>query len=261
MARSTFYYNLKASNRKDQYLAIKKRIIEIYNQHNGRYGYRRITIQLCNEGCHINHKTVFKLMKDLGLKAIIREKKYRSYRGEIGKIAPNIINRDFSCDKPYTKLATDVTEVKINGVKGYISPIMDMYNGEILDYTFSERPDLEMVISMVNKTFSHLNVAKGAVLHSDQGFHYQNHKYKILLEKYGITQSMSRKGNCLDNAMMENFFGIMKSELLYLYEFSDIEHFKSEFEKYIYYYNNTRIKLRLNGMSPVQYRTHHSINY
>ena len=133
MARSTFYYNLKASNRKDQYLAIKKRIVEIYNQHNGRYGYRRITIQLCNEGCHINHKTVFKLMKDLGLKAIIREKKYRSYRGEIGKIAPNIINRDFSCDKPYTKLATDVTEVKINGVKGYISPIMDMYNGEILE--------------------------------------------------------------------------------------------------------------------------------
>lgn len=107
-------------------------------------------------------------MKDLGLKAIIRMKNYRSYKGEIGEIAPNIINRDFYCDKPYTKMATDVSEVKINGVKGYIS--------------------------MVNKTFSHLNIAEGAILHPDQGFHYQNHRYRSLLEKYGITQSIQEKG-------------------------------------------------------------------
>ena len=255
MARSTFYYNLKKSKQPEPYLIEKERIKQIYNQHKGRYGYRRITLQLCNEGYHLNHKTVYKLMGDLKLKAKIRIKKYRSYKGEVGRIAPNIINRDFYCDRPYEKLATDVTEVKINGVKGYLSPIMDMYNGEIIDYTFSQSPDLEMVLSMVNKVFSSIKIGQNTILHSDQGYHYQNPRYRALLNKYGIIQSMSRKGNCLDNAMMENFFGIMKAELLYLHEFKDIDHFKKELKSYIHYYNNDRIKLRLKGKSPVQYRT------
>ena len=194
MARSTFYYNLKKSKQPEPYLIEKERIKQIYNQHKGRYGYRRITLQLCNEGYHLNHKTVYKLMGDLKLKAKIRIKKYRSYKGEVGRIAPNIINRDFYCDRPYEKLATDVTEVKINGVKGYLSPIMDMYNGEIIDYTVSQSPDLEMVLSMVNKVFSSIKIGQNTILHSDQGYHYQNPRYRALLNKYGIIQSMSRKG-------------------------------------------------------------------
>ena len=129
MARSTFYYNLKKSKQPEPYLIEKERIKQIYDQHKGRYGYRRITLQLRNEGYLLNQKTVYKLMGELKLKAKIRIKKYRSYKGEIGRIAPNIINREFYCDRPYEKLVTDVTEVKINGVKGYLSPIMDMYNG------------------------------------------------------------------------------------------------------------------------------------
>jgi putative transposase len=258
VARSTFYYNLKKSKQPEPYLIEKERIKQIYDQHKGRYGYRRITLQLRNEGYLLNQKTVYKLMGELKLKAKIRIKKYRSYKGEIGRIAPNIINREFYCDRPYEKLVTDVTEVKINGVKGYLSPIMDMYNGEIIDYTFSRIPDLEMVLSMVKKVFSRIKIGQFTILHSDQGCHYQNPRYRALLNKYGIIQSMSRKGNCLDNAMMENFFGIMKAELLYLQEFADMEHFKKELDRYIYYYNNSRIKLRLNGLSPVLFRT---LNY
>ena len=117
MARSTFYYNLKKSKQPEPYLIEKERIKQIYDQHKGRYGYRRITLQLRNEGYLLNQKTVYKLMGELKLKAKIRIKKYRSYKGEIGRIAPNIINREFYCDRPYEKLVTDVTEVKINGVK------------------------------------------------------------------------------------------------------------------------------------------------
>ena len=130
-----------------------------------------------------------------------------------------------------------------------------MYNGEIISYTISDRPDLHMVMSMVNSAIKRTKPKEGLVLHSDQGWHYQHMQYQLTLKRNGIIQSMSRKGNCLDNAMMENFFGIMKSELLYLQEFKDMDHFKQELRKYIRYYNNDRIKLRLKGKSPVQYRT------
>ena len=132
-----------------------------------------------------------------------------------------------------------------------------MYNGEIVTYTITSRPDLKMVIDMVNQAVRKIHPSEGLVMHSDQGWHYQHVKYQSTLKKHGITQSMSRKGNCLDNAMMENFFGIMKTELLYSHQWSSMDEFKKELRKYIWYYNNERIKLRLNGMSPVQYRTQH----
>ena len=152
-------------------------------------------------------------------------------------------------------MATDVTEFKVADRKAYLSPIIDMFNGEIIAYTISDRPDLKMVMDMMYLAKRKINNTSGVMLHSDQGWHYQHMQYQQTLKKYGITQSMSRKGNCLDNAVMENFFGIMKSELLYLQEFSDMEVFKRELRKYINYYNNDRIKLKLNGKSPVQYRT------
>lgn len=223
--------------------------------HSMRYGYRRVYQQLRNEGYTINHKTVQRLMQEMNLKSKVRKVRYLSYRGEVGKTAPNILNRDFKAVRPNQKWATDVTEFKVADRKAYLSPIMDMFNGEIVAYTISDRPDLKMVMDMMSTAKRKVKSTNGVILHSDQGWHYQHMKYQQRLKKYGIIQSMSRKGNCLDNAVMENFFGIMKSELLYLQQFSDMEVFKCELRKYINYYNNERIKLKLNGKSPVQYRT------
>ena len=167
----------------------------------------------------------------------------------------NLLNREFDATRPNQKWATDVTEFKVADRKAYLSPIIDMFNGEIIAYTISDRPDLKMVMDMMHSAKRKIKDTSGVMLHSDQGWHYQHMQYQQTLKKYGITQSMSRKGNCLDNAVMENFFGIMKSELLYLHQFSDMEVFKRELRKYINYYNNDRIKLKLNGKSPVQYRT------
>ena len=215
--------------------------------------------QLRNEGFLINHKTVYRLMKEENLKNVRRRNKYRSYKGEVGKTAPNILDRDFGTTAPNRKWTTDVTQISIGMDKCYLSPILDMYNGEIVSYTISDHPDLKMVMDMLEKAFVAREVGVGLMLHSDQGWHYQHRSYQKSLQDHKIVQSMSRKGNCLDNAMMENFFGIMKSELLYPNTFRDMEHFKQELRKYISYYNNDRIKLRLKGMSPVQYRTHYAV--
>ena len=223
--------------------------------HGMRYGYRRVYQQLRNEGYTINHKTVQRLMQEMNLKSKVRKVRYLSYRGEVGKTAPNILNRDFKAVRPNQKWATDVTEFKVADRKAYLSPIMDMFNGEIVAYTISDRPDLKMVMDMMSTAKRKVKSTNGVILHSDQGWHYQHMKYQQRLKRYGIIQSMSRKGNCLDNAVMENFFGIMKSELLYLQQFSDMEVFKCELRKYINYYNNERIKLKLNGKSPVKHRT------
>ena len=255
MARSTYYYNIAHLEPADKYQAVRKRISEIFAQHNKRYGYRRVYIQLRNEGYAINHKTVQKLMQEMQLKSAVRRVRYRSYKGDVGRVATNVLERDFTAQAPNRKWATDVTEFKIGDKKAYLSPILDMYNGEIISYTISDSPDLRMVMNMVNSAIKKVKPQEGLVLHSDQGWHYQHTQYQLALKRNGIIQSMSRKGNCLDNAMMENFFGIMKSELLYLQEFKDMDHFKQELKRYIHYYNNDRIKLRLKGKSPVQYRT------
>jgi transposase InsO family protein len=144
--------------------------------------------------------------------------------------------------------------VTIEGRKAYLSPILDMFDGEILAYTITQVPNMEMVLGMLNQMYEHIKLPEGVVLHSDQGWHYQHIAYQNSLKKHGIIQSMSRKGNCLDNAMMENFFGLMKSELLYPGKYTSMEVFIKDLKEYIEYYNNERIKLRLNGMSPVQYR-------
>ena len=187
---------------------------------------------------------------------MVRIKKYRSYKGEIGKVAPNLIQRDFKATAPNQKWTTDITEFSLFGKKLYLSPILDMYNSEIISYNISERPTLHQVMDMLDKAFDKLPDNTHLVFHSDQGWQYQHKTYQYRLKEKGIKQSMSRKGNCLDNSIMENFFGLLKSELLYLKEFKSIEEFKNELERYIYYYNNKRIKGKLKGMSPVQYRTH-----
>jgi putative transposase len=235
---------------------LKEIIQSIYDEHEGRFGYRRIRDELRNRKLIVNHKKVKRIMDELGLKCLVRMKKYRSYKGTVGKIAPNILDRNFKSDKPNEKWVTDITEFKLFGEKLYLSPILDLYNGEIITYTLGSRPTYSLVSTMLEQAFKKLKGKEELLIHSDQGWHYQMKKYQLSLSERGITQSMSRKGNCYDNAVIENFFGIMKSELLYLKEFESVEHFKRELEKYIDYYNHKRIKAKLKGMSPVQYRVH-----
>ena len=212
-------------------------------------------MQLRKERHNVNHKTVAKLMNEMGLYARKPKLRYHSYKGEVGKVAPNVLQRDFEADAPNRKWTTDVTQVDIRGKKCYLSPILDMWNGEVISYVISDHPDLKMVVDMLQKAFrKHQNLGD-LIMHSDQGWHYQHTRYQNLLREHGIIQSMSRKGNCLDNAMMENFFGLMKNELLYPNRWEDIEDFKAALKQYIRYYNTERIKLKLK-MSPVQYRTH-----
>ena len=260
MARSSFYYHQKQSKLTDKYKTIKELIKSIYQKHKGRYGYRRITDELQNKGIIINHKTVFRLMNLLGLKSIIRVKKYKSYKGEQGKIVPNILERNFTATAPNQKWATDITEFSVCGRKLYLSPIIDLFNQEIISYELTERPLFNQVVMMLKKAFKKIPNNTNLVLHSDQGWQYQMKQYQYLLQQKGITQSMSRKGNCLDNAVIENFFGIVKSELFYIQKFKSIEHLKKEINQYINYYNNERIKSNLNKMSPIKYRAHYYQN-
>ena len=260
MARSSFYYYQKHTKLPDKYKDIKELIKSIYHKNKGRYGYRRITDELQNKGIIINHKTVLRLMKLLGLKSIIRIKKYKSYKGEQGKIAPNILERNFKAQAPNQKWATDITEFNVSGQKLYLSPIIDLYNQEIISYELTERPVFNQVVTMLKKAFKKIPNNTNLTLHSDQGWQYQMKQYQYLLKEKGILQSMSRKGNCLDNAIIENFFGILKSEMFYIQKFKSIEELKKEIKEYINYYNNERIKSNLNKMSPIQYRAHYYQN-
>jgi transposase InsO family protein len=226
---------VKAFGMPDKDSELKSIIQAIYEEHEGRYGFHRIRDELVNRGYYVNHKKVQRLMQVLGLKCLVRMKKYRSYKGTIGKLAPNILERNFHAENPNEKWVTDITEFKLFGEKLYLSPILDLYNGEIITYTIGSRPVYSLVSTMLIK---HL-------------VDYQMKQYRYALEERGIKQSMSRKGNCYDNAVIENFFGIMKSEFLYLKEFGSIAHFKQELLNYIDYYNNKRIKAKLKGLSSV----------
>lgn len=257
MARSVFYYHLdRIRNGTDKYGRERDEIRSIFQEHKGRYGYRRITDEMHNRGYTINHKTVRRLMVSLGLKCQIRRVKYRSYKGEVGRIAPNVLDRDFTATRPNQKWVTDVTQINIGQVKLYLSPILDLFNGEVVSYNISTSPNLEQIYDMLDKAFGKVENLSGLILHTDQGWQYQHFGYRSRLAGQHIIQSMSRKGNCLDNAVAENFFGIMKSELLYAGSFESPEDFIRALDEYIDYYNNKRIKNRLKGMSPVQYRMH-----
>ncbi|OIK03778.1 transposase, partial [Bacillus sp. MUM 13] len=250
--RSTYYDLVRRINLPDPDADLKVEVKAIYEENEGRYGYRRIRDELVDRGQKVNHKKVQRIMKELGLKCLVRMKKYKSYKGTVGKIAPNILDRQFTADAPNEKWVTDITEFKLFGEKLYLSPVLDLFNGEIITYTIGSRPTYSLVSGMLEKAFERLPENNQLLMHSDQGWHYQMKQYRHALESRGIVQSMSRKGNCYDNSVMENFFGIMKSELLYLKEFESVDHFKRELQQYINYYNTKRIKAKLK-MSPVQY--------
>jgi transposase InsO family protein len=257
MAKSVYYYWRAASSNHepDPYLDAKTQISAIYHRHKGRYGYRRVYLELRNQQQYLNHKTVQKLMGQLGLKALVHPKRYQSYKGPVGKTAPNLLERNFVATRPNQKWVTDVTEFNIKGEKVYLSPILDLYNQEIISYEIADRPMISSVTQMLQSAFKCLKRQEKPLLHSDQRWQYQMGLYQQTLHKQGITQSMSRKGNCLDNAAMESWFGMMKTEFFYQQKFDDVQSFKAELKEYIHYYNHDRIKQKLKRLSPVNYRT------
>ena len=256
LSKSTFYYTLNKNDKDDKNKEIIDKIKEIFFYHKERYGYRRITLELRNQGYNVNHKKVYRLMVKLGLKPLKRNKrKYSSYKGTVGRIADNFIDREFEADKPNEKWYTDVTEFNLRGEKAYLSPILDGYNQEVISYNISKSPNLEQINDMLNKAFDNRNL-EGLIFHSDQGWQYQHQTYQQRLKNKGIKQSMSRKGNSMDNGLMENFFGILKTEMFYNQEdnYKTLDDLIKAIDDYIYYYNYDRIKTKLKGLSPVNYR-------
>lgn len=254
LARSTFYYQLNTQRMADKYAPLKSEIRAIFDAHRGRYGYRRVAIAVRRAGYQVSPNTVQRLMGELELKSLVRLKKYRSYRGEDGMVAPNILARDFVATQPNQKWVTDVTEFNVGGKKLYLSPVLDLFNGEVVAFQTACRPLFDMVGKMLDRAFERIEPGETPILHSDQGWQYRMPVYRRMLSDHSVLPSMSRKGNCYDNAVVESFFGTVKAELFYLQKFSDIYELEAELTDYIHYYNHSRIRLTLGGLSPVEYR-------
>ena len=270
LKRSTYYYTLNKLDKDTKNDDIMNAIIDIYYTHKARYGYRRITLELINRGYIVNHKKVKRLMSKMGLYARTPKAKYKSYKGDMNGTVKNLLldkvidevnhktyyERNFKTERCNEIWSTDVSEFHIAAGKLYLSPILDLHNREIVSYNISTSPNYEQIKDMLAKAFNKYKDLKGLILTSDQGWQYQMQDYHKALEEKGIIQSMSRKGNCLDNSPMENFFGKMKNEMFYGYEytFNTLEELQKEMEDYIYYYNNQRITTKLKGLTPVEYR-------
>ncbi|MBD8071611.1 IS3 family transposase, partial [Bacillus sp. PS06] len=260
---SSYHYHIKMMNRVDPNQELKETIHSIFVENHGNYGYRRIQLELKNRGMEVNHKKVQRIMNELGIKGdkfTRKSRKYVSYKGTIGNVAQNRIKRRFHTNVYHQKLTTDITEFKCSeNAKLYFSPIMDMYNGEIISHGIDKRPNLELALKPLKTA---LEIVKDSpfrtTIHSDQGWHYQHNKWVNKLKEHKVFQSMSRKGNCLDNSPMENFFGLLKQEMYHGEALCSYDELKKKIEDYIHYYNNKRIKQKLAGMSPVEYRKHTS---
>ena len=259
LPRSVYYYWAKPTKAAAPYVAEKQAITQIFHEHRGRYGYRRVKLALKALGKPLNHKTVQKLMGELNLKSVVRPKRYKSYKGQVGRVADHLLCRNFKASQPHEKWVTDVTEFNIRGDKVYLSPILDLYNQEIVSYEVDTRPQYGMVEKMLDAAIGCLLPHQSPMMHSDQGWQYQMANFRQKLKERGMAQSMSRKGNCLDNAVMENFFGILKSEFFYTQKFDNVPSFIASLKDYIHYYNHDRIKQKLKGLSPVNYRTQASL--
>ncbi|ANZ55381.1 IS3 family transposase [Lactobacillus helveticus] len=254
---------LGSGKRSEEIAKLIAKIKEIFNHHQGRYGYRRAALQLIKEGWNITEKTVRYWMHKLGLKGIRRNKrKYSNYKSIIGKIAPNLIHRDFFAPMPNMKWHTDITEFHLNGEKLYLSPILDGCGGDIVSYSISRHPDMDLVMTMLDKSFVKETALNNCTFHTDQGCQYQSPQYQRALKLQGITQSMSRKGNSMDDGLMENFFGLLKTEMFYdqEYKYHSLQELTQAIKEYIEYYNEERIKSRLKGLTPKEYRNQASIN-
>ena len=257
MAKSTYYFEInKVDVVKSRNERLMSEIQEIFDYNRGRYGVRRVHKELVNRGYKVNHKRVQRLMHDMELFGKRPKEKYHSYKGEVGKIADNIIDRDFSTTAPLQKWTTDVSQFSFSWGKCYISPILDMNTNEIVSYDLSLSPNMDQIHRMLDRAFVKFPSVNGLIVHSDQGWQYQHASFRNALKEHGITQSMSRKGNCYDNCIMETFFGRLKNEMYYGYEkeYNSFEEFAQAVEEYIDYYNNERIQVKTKWMPPVKYR-------
>lgn len=265
MPRSTFYYQLKVIHKEDKDKALKKKICSLYfrfTNKNESFGYRRIyaLLRRMKQFCNVNHKKVQRIMKELGLQGYISRNGYRrysSYKGSVGRVADNVLNRKFNVDKPNTVWGTDVTEFRLSdSSKVYLSPIKDFCDGSIISYSYSTNPNMKLVMDMLNDALDKHRCIPGLVLHSDQGFQYQNPAWINKLESRCIVQSMSRKGNCLDNSKMETFFSTLKKAIWFSKEntYKTPSDLYAAIDQYIEWYNEKRIQVKLKGMSPLQFR-------
>jgi len=231
-------------------------ISDVFAGSGGRYGARRVRAELGNRGIVANLKKVRRLMRLLGLRGRRVKRKYRSYMGTVGKVAENLIGRDFAASGPDRKWATDVSEFAMAWGKCYLSPIKDMFTNEIIAWDLSLRPDFGQIARMLEDAFRKHPDVKGLVLHSDQGWQYQMREYGRALSDRGVIQSMSRKGNCLDNSIMESFFATMKVEMFYGHEagFRTFGQFRDAVAEYIRWYNSERIQGKTKWMPPLRFR-------
>lgn len=254
MARSTFFYHQAKLDRPDPRADLKAAIEQAFTAAHGRYGHRRIHTVLTRQGWQVAKKTVLSLMRALGLHCRVRRRRYDSFRGEVGTIAENVLDRDFTAMAPNQKWVTDVTEFRVADRKVYLSPVIDLFDRSVVAYSWSLSPNLELTNCSLQRAITTLQPGQRPLVHSDQGFQYQHRSWRTLLEGIEATQSMSRKANCYDNAVAENFFGHLKSEMFHHNRFDTVEAFTSALDDYIRWYNIERISTKLKGLSPVQYR-------
>lgn len=261
LPESTYHYHVKNFGTENLETELKEEITQLFYHFKERYGYKRITEELKKLGYRVNHKKVYRLMKELGLKCtkfMRKSRKYNAYRGSVGKVAKNRLSRRFDTPIALQKLVTDITEFKCIGDKKlYLNPLLDLYNGEIIAFGIHNRPTLELVIEPLEEAVQIINkhATYRTTIHSDQGWHYQHNSWVKTLKKNKIFQSMSRKATCADNAPMESFFGILKQEMYYGEQLVSYDELKERIEEYIYWYNHERSKEKLVGLSPVEFRT------
>jgi putative transposase len=257
LARSTYFYRLKRLNQADPYAMLKAAITASFEESRHRYGYRRVLMDVQAQGWNVGKKLVLKLMRSLGIHSKARVKRrYNSYRGEPSKTVENLLERHFDVDTPDTVYVSDVTEFRLENSKLYLSPVMDLFDHSILAYTMATSPTTKFTSQSLASVLEGRTFNKKLLVHTDQGFHYQHASWKDLITEHDAVQSMSRKGNCYDNAVMENFFGHLKSEMFYGEHFTSLDHLRSEIDSYIHWYNTKRRQKRLKGMTPMQYRCH-----
>lgn len=253
------YYKWRSRKQLDKDKALRKVISDIQKAHRNAYGYRRVGLMLSRIGCQANHKRVLRIMRENGLLSVIRRKKYRGGRSatdvRMAHVYPNLLARDFEADALNKKWATDVTTFVCGSNRLYLSVIVDLYNNEVVAWHTSTRNDNELVLTTISKARKRFNDLRGIVLHSDRGSQYTSHDYNRLVTRLGLVPSMSRTGNCLDNACAESFFSHLKAEaFLGLQERRTAERVRHTVVRYLKYYNETRIQVCLNGKTPAESR-------
>lgn len=257
IAKSSYFYQVSIIGEEDKYIDIREDIISIFNTAYKAYGYRRIYKELIKKGIKVSEKVIRRLMGEEGL--IIKsskKKKYSSYLGEISPAVENLLERDFSAEKPNEKWLTDLSEFAIPAGKVYLSPIIDCFDGLPVSWTISTSPNAELANTMLERAITTLKEDEKPIVHSDRGGHYRWPGWIDLMDKANLIRSMSKKGCSPDNSACEGFFGTIKQEMFYNRSWLNvsINSFIEYLNTYLEWYSNDRIKSSLNYMSPIEYR-------